>query len=162
MMQRVMPAPEMLRPPGYIPPRLADFENGDFPAVGPDQLMTQEVLGLTIAVNDTCTVSLPAGAPFFQNAQATAYTLKLEPVDPSELPPGHKGKVYEWVYEATARSDGTTPFPVLAGQQILVTVDVFVHQGELVGGSTFLGEVELQGATFKKFVVLTSKYVDQA
>ncbi|MFN8494478.1 MAG: hypothetical protein U0350_43155 [Caldilineaceae bacterium] len=150
-----------IHPNGFIPPKPQDFENGVFPPVGPDRLIAQNVLAITMLADNTLTATIDAGAPFFGPIQLVAYDLTLEPVDPTELPPDHKGTVYQWVYTEMGRSNGETPLPVLAGQQVIVTVNVLVANHELRGGSTFVGEVGLHGAGFEKFVVLTGTFRDQ-
>ncbi len=160
-MQTAIHAPSTVRPALFIPAKPQDFENGVFPAVVPNHLSVQEVLGITMPADTTLTAKIEAGTPFFGAIQLVAYNLTLETVDPEDLPLGHKGVVYHWVYTQTGRSNGLTPLPVKAGQKVIVTVDALVDNHELTNGATFVGQVGLHGVNFAKYVLLTGTYRDQ-
>jgi hypothetical protein len=70
----------------------------------------------------------------------------LEPVDPSELPPGHHGRPPKVkVLEQVAQSDGTTPLSVKKDQFVLVRVKYSALSTE----GMFAGVLVIQGDTWE-------------
>ena len=88
-----------------------------------DHLVTKDVLAILFSTDNVVTASITTGAPIFKVAKLVAYDLKLEQVDPSELPAGYKGKVYYWNELESDSSDGTTPLTVHAGQRLHLVLD---------------------------------------
>ena len=74
--------------------------------------MSQAVLGITVSADTSLTAKVTAGSPIFKVLNVTAYDLVLQAVDPTELPPGHHGAVFDWSEQNPVNSDGVAPLPV--------------------------------------------------
>lgn len=99
------------------------------------------------------TAKVDTGDPYFVLASVATYNVSWETVDPSELPPGHRGPPpKQKVYTQVGQSDGTTPLHVAKGQALFVYVTLevpekWVTPGPTTGTLTVSGDVGWGTAT---------------
>src|SRR5262249_59644619 len=122
-----------------------DFVDGAVGAAGDDAdnaLVTHEVLAHTLQQDDTLTVAIASGAPFFSVLDFWAGELQLE-----RDPEGPGGSVLTfWDETRVAGSDGGAALAVQKGQRVHVEIGLHVPKNVL-SASDLAGGVAVRGGT---------------
>ncbi len=118
----------------------------DFGSVTYGNVVSREMSVDKVLTDAKVSASISGGGSLF-TLQLVADTVSLEPVDPSELPPSHKGPLpTQKVYTQTGSSDGTTPLQVAAGQALFVYVTLKVPDQTVTPGP-FTASLTIQSDT---------------
>src|SRR5438552_1942152 len=125
-----------------IPPRPKDELNGSFGPVSDQAWKSQTVLARTMPVDDTVTVVITAGAPFYQISDFWVGELELV-----SDPDGPHGPLRFWDETRVAESDGGAALSPTARQRLHVEIGVGIPKSVLPAGGVN-GEVSISGAHF--------------
>src|SRR5215813_3757717 len=143
-----------------IPPKPKDFVDGAVGAAGDEAhntLVTHEVLARTLQQDDTLTVAITSGAPFFSVLDFWAGELHLEH-DPEG--PGGKTLTF-WDESRVAESDGGATLAVQKGQRVHIEIGLHVPKNVLPA-SSLTGAVSIRSAKTDVAVALHGTYTPTA
>ena len=143
-----------------IPPKPKDFVNGAVGDAGDnadDTVVTHEVLAHTLQQDDTLTVVISSGAPFFSVLDFWVGELRLEH-DPEG--PGGKTLTF-WDETRVAGFDSGVALPVQKGQRVHVEIGLHVPKNVLTAG-IIEGAVSVRGAKTDIVVSLHGTYTPSA
>src|SRR5262249_24644769 len=141
-----------------MPAKPQDVTNPGFRPVSHDRAVDQQVLAFNTTADDTLSVSVADGTPFFRISQLVLTDLVLEETDPGEVP-GHPTPIRFWAETSpVASGDGSTPLRVTTDQRLHVSVTLDVPEHRRSPGP-LSGTLLVQGAAFRRSLEMRTVYL---
>ena len=139
---------------------VVDPTSVNFGAIVPGTTKGSEITINSAPSNSKITAKIIDNPLTFSVFSVTSWEWRWEPVDPGELPPGHKGPPPKHrVLEQVGQSNGVEPFAVSSAQLIKIMVDATLPHTSQKAGTEFLGTLLIKGegwdtVSVKLFAVL--------
>ena len=125
---------------------VVDPASVNYGAIAPGTTKGSEITINSAPSNSKITTKITDGAPIFSILSVTTWEWKWEPVDPGELPPGHKGPpLRQRVLEQVGQSNGAEPLAVPSGQLVKIIVDATPPSTAYIAGTEYPGTLLIQG-----------------
>ena len=118
----------------------------NYGAIAPGVTKNSEITINSAPSDSQITAKITDNATIFSVFSLTIWEWRWEPVDPSELPPGHKGSLPKHrVLEQVGQSNGAEPLAVSSGQLVKIIVDATPPNTTQIAGTEYLGTLLIQG-----------------